>query len=324
MLLLSETVFTQTEFENEEDFEKTVIGIADHLIGTNRVYVDVKRRIGQAGSTQNIPDGYLLDLSSNRDPKLYVVENELSRHDHMRHIAVQILQFSLSFETSTYSVKSIIKEALDSEGLMRCQMYMNANNIENLDVLLERMIYGEDSFNALVIIDELSDDLEKVLISRFRFPVEVLTLQRFKDISGSYLYKFDPFLQEIDPEPDEPNPIDPSEIDTIVVPARDEGFNETFLGENRWYQIRISSSMIPKLKYIAVYRVGPTSAITHIPCIKSVEQWRDTNKYVVNFTEAATEIAPSIKLGQRSHAPQSSRYTSKARIDSASSMDDVF
>jgi hypothetical protein len=75
MLLLSGTTFVRTEFQNEEDFEETVIEKADHLFGTNRVYVDVKRRIGQRDSTQNIPDGYLLELSSNRDPKLYVVEN---------------------------------------------------------------------------------------------------------------------------------------------------------------------------------------------------------------------------------------------------------
>jgi hypothetical protein len=46
--------------------------------------------------------------------------------------------------------------------------------------------------------------------------------------------------------------IDPSEIDTIVVPAREEGFPEVFLGENRWYAVRIHPSMIPKIHNLAV------------------------------------------------------------------------
>ena len=52
-------------------------------------------------------------------------------------------------------------------------------------------------------------------------------------------------------------------VETIVVPANKEVFEETFLGENRWYAIRISKSMIGKIKYIAGYQTAPTSAITH-------------------------------------------------------------
>ena len=109
------------------------------------------------------------------------------------------------------------------------------------------------------------------------------------------------------------------------MPARDEGFNETVLGENRWYSIRIHSSMIPKIKSLAVYRVAPESAITHIAPVASIEQWRDTNKYVVNFAEPAKPIGP-IRLVPDGwvKAPQSSRYTSRERIEKAQTLDDVF
>jgi hypothetical protein len=42
------------------------------------------------------------------------------------------------------------------------------------------------------------------------------------------------------------------EVDTIVVPARAEGFRDVFLGERRWWEIRISAAMIPRIKYIAI------------------------------------------------------------------------
>lgn len=54
-----------------------------------------------------------------------------------------------------------------------------------------------------------------------------------------------------------------AEVDTIVVPAQEDGFQDTFLGENRWYAIRIHESMIPLIRYIAAYRVAPISAVTH-------------------------------------------------------------
>ena len=49
-----------------------------------------------------------------------------------------------------------------------------------MDYLLESMIFSAESFRALVIIDELVEELETLLISRFKFPVEVLTLERYK------------------------------------------------------------------------------------------------------------------------------------------------
>ena len=264
-----------------------------------------------------------------------MVENELAVHDPLKHIAVQILNFSLSFETSPQKLKTIIKEALskDKDAWEQCQDYAVDNGFENVDYLLERMIYGKDAFNALVIIDEIPDELETILQSRFKFPVEILTLQRYSTPEGERIYQFEPFLSDIslyvaDSQEDASEPtktIDPSEIDTIVVPARDEGFQETFIGENCWYQIRIHGSMIPKIKHIAAYRVAPTSAITHVAPVKSIEQWKDTNKYILHFSEPAKKIKP-IKLVPKGKvkAPQNSRYTSLERLMAAKTLDEAF
>jgi hypothetical protein len=228
-------------------------------------------------------------------------------------------------------VKDTIKQALtaSADAFGACQAYATANGFENVDVLLERMIYGEDRFNALVVIDELSPELEKVLISRFQFPVEILTLERYRDDHGTRLYRFEPFLSDvtlpgIDGKPGLPA-VDPSDLDTIIVPAREDGFQETFLGENRWYAIRIHSSMLPKIKFIAGYRVAPESSITHVAPVASIEQWKDTSKYVVNFKQPAMPIGP-IRLVPKGQVKPiyGPRYASKARLDQAKSLDDVF
>src|SRR2546425_1076685 len=112
MLWAPDKIFRDLPFEQEKDPEDAILQVAPSLFGEHRIYLDVKRRIGTQGRTRNIPDGYLLDLSSARDPKLYVVENELAKHDPLRHIAVQILEFSLSFESSPHTVKEIVKQAV--------------------------------------------------------------------------------------------------------------------------------------------------------------------------------------------------------------------
>ena len=82
--------------------------------------------------------------------------------------------------------------------------------------------------------------------------------------------------------------------------------------------------MIPRIKYIAGYQVAPVSAITHVAEVSSIEHWKDSNKYIVNFKNKAKKIKP-IKIGKRSGAaPQSPRYTSFEKIKSSKDLDGVF
>jgi hypothetical protein len=230
-----------------------------------------------------------------------LVEVELAKHDPLRHVAQQLLGFSLSFKSTPQKMKGIVRNTLHKSPaiLAKCEHYAKANSFNNIDYLLEQMIYPENAFHALVIIDELEEELESILLSSLRFPVETLTLQRFRSEDSNVVFQFEPFLYDLSVQSateaaDAGNTpaIDPSEIDTIVVPAQDEGFAETFLAENRWYQIRIHSSMIPRIKYIAAYQTSPVSAITHVAPVKDIALWKEGNKYVLNFSEAAKPVGP--------------------------------
>ncbi len=61
------------------------------------------------------------------------------------------------------------------------------------------------------------------------------------------------------------------QLDTIVVPAQKDGFDETFIGENSWYAIRISGGMLSKIKFIAAYQTQPESAVTHYAPVARIE-----------------------------------------------------
>jgi len=326
--------FRLTRYSSESDFESAIVKLQRELFGAERVYIDVKRKIGGKAGPKNIPDGYLIDLSGQK-PRLFVVENELASHDPLRHIAVQILQFSLSFEAEPRAIKSILHDALQKqqEALHHCERYAETHGFRNLDHFLETLVF-ETPFSALVIIDEIPENLESVLARKFQFGVEVLELARYENSKGEHVYRFEPFLADLaDSDHEGPTPevsrprktVELSEIDTIVVPAREDGFQETFIQENRWYAVRIHGTMRPQLKYIAAYRVAPISAITHIAPVRNIEVWKDPDKFVLNFSEPAHEIGPiTLVKGGDVKALQNLRYTNKGTLTLAKTLDDVW
>jgi len=74
-----------------------------------------------------------------------------------------------------------------------------------------------------------------------------------------------------------------------------------------------------------VYRVAPISAITHIAPVRSIEPWKDSAKFVLNFAEPAKETGPiSLVKGGKVKALQSLRYTNRQTIEQAKTLDDIW
>lgn len=127
--------------------------------------------------------------------------------------------------------------------------------------------------------------------------------------------------------PDEVEPVgtgDNDGFDTVVVPAREEGFNSVFLGENAWYAIRINARHIPRLKYIAGYQVAPVSAITHVAEIASIVPYNNTGKYKIIFKEPAKQIQPIPRSDASTVSMQSARYALHEKLMAAKTLDEVW
>src|SRR5712664_1364121 len=156
-------IYRLVGYEKEADLEAAIHQVKAELFGDHRIYLDVKRKIGAKAGVRNVPDGYLIDLSGQK-PRLYVVENELASHEHLRHIAVQILEFSLSFEAEPRAIKTILFDALHKqpEAKTSCEAYATSHGFRNLDHLLDTLVF-ETPFSALVVIDEIPENLETVL-----------------------------------------------------------------------------------------------------------------------------------------------------------------
>jgi hypothetical protein len=109
----------------------------------------------------------------------------------------------------------------------------------------------------------------------------------------------------------------------VIVPAQEEGFESCFLGENRWYAIRISGGKLQQIRYIAAYRVKPISAITHYASVASIEPYGEDGKYQLIFTSPAAEITPIPFGGAPMGAMQGPRYTTLGKLRSARTLVDL-
>ena len=111
--------------------------------------------------------------------------------------------------------------------------------------------------------------------------------------------------------------------DTIIVSAQKDSFDETFLGEDCWYAIRISGGMLDKIKYIAAYQTQPVSAITHYAPVSHIEPYGEGGKYKVVFSESAKPIGPIPYGDGPPGAIQGPRYTSFSLLQKARKLTDI-
>jgi len=117
-----------------------------------------------------------------------------------------------------------------------------------------------------------------------------------------------------------------SEIDTIVCACSDpESFEQLFLKEHRWHKIRISPKMKDKIKYLAMYESAPVSEIRYIGKVKEINPFENSDYSEIILSGEPQKINP-IKLPEENTkiAPQSHKYTTKSRIDKASTLEDIF
>ncbi|MCT4644217.1 MAG: GIY-YIG nuclease family protein [Carboxylicivirga sp.] len=130
---------------------------------------------------------------------------------------------------------------------------------------------------------------------------------------------------EVDSESDTVKPSKKEKIqDTVIVPAQEDGFNEVFLGQDKWYAIRIGGGKLNEIKYIAAYQTAPVSAITHYAEVDSIEAYGDGGKYQLNFKAPAKEIGP-IKFGDaKTGSLQGPRYTDFEKLKNSKTVKDIF
>lgn len=311
--------FEKTSFSDEDELEKVVVQHADDIFGKKSLYIDVKKKVKHKKSSfVSIPDGYVIDFRES--PQLWVVENELSSHDSFKHIGIQLLKFASQFSEGSFEVKEILLNAIYKSKALKKKAVQLAKQggFANISEALDYAIFKND-FGFVIVIDEVTEDLSRVTRELAKQP-ELIQIQKY--VSGAQAaYVFDELLKELD-EAKSTKVKEVRDIDTMVAPARAEGHKRAFLKEKAWWAVRISSSVIPRLKYLAMYEVKPVSAIRWVGKIQSIKPYEDTGKYKI-YLSKIFKINP-IKMGDARLTPQSPRYTKFELLEKAKTLADIF
>lgn len=183
-------------------------------------------------------------------------------------------------------------------------VYLDDMAIERLDRVLEAFarISESRSFSRTSLIEEavrkFLDESEKYLLEEHSIDVQA-------EIAQAHERQFD----------------------TVIFSSKKRGFEETFMGEAEppcWYPCRVKEEREQELKYIAIYRGAPVSAITHYAKIKAF-RWDPERKFkVCEFDGSPIELPNPIVLGNRPGCYfNGTKYTSLESMLKASRTDDM-
>jgi len=312
--------------QREDELEKAVKEHAKDIFGDDSIYFE-KRKIGSELGIRSIPDGFVINF---RSKKLYAIEIELSTHsyDHIVAQGNRHIDAMDNLNTKHKLVKGFNNEIKSDP---HKKLFAKGFVEEDLHDFLTSI---SENPELVIIYDRISNDIkqaQRALNSRMKTKIiEFKTFGREDVGIGVHAHLFEPIVKReigIERVPEDKITLPLEQMDTIVVPANEEGFNEVFIGENCWYAIRVSSSVIYKIKYIAVYQTAPISAITHYAEVAKIEKHKGTKKYIVYFKDKAKQIGP-LKLIPKPKgkvkAPQAPRYTTFDKLKNAKSLDEVF
>lgn len=325
-ILINNKRFDLLDFDSEAEFEKTVIENSKFLFGKESIYIDIKKRIGKKDSYhKTIPDGYLIDFTSKKQPQLYFVENELSTHDIYSHISEQLLRFSTTIKTSQNQIRTKLLEVIKSNSKLYNEIkeLLIDTPFNNIDELMNFLV--EKKIKIVLVIDEATFDLNDSL-DVFRDRPDVVTLRRYS-INNEIAYIYEPMREELqDLELKNKSKITKQEIefDTIVCPAFEDGFKHAYLDNNAWWAIRISQKAREQIRYLAIYEKLPIAAVMHYAEIERIEPYKDSGKYIVYLKNKKTISSIELDKGKKGIAPQSSRYTTLSKLLKAKKISDLW
>lgn len=183
-------------------------------------------------------------------------------------------------------------------------LYLDESKVEQIDMVMKLFssISDSKSFSRNTLIEEAID---KFLDESERFLLE------------EHGISVDALLEEARSE----------KYDTVIFSSSHRGFEETFLGENEtacWYPCKVSDTREQNLKYIAIYRGRPVSAITHYAKIKEFRYDTEKDCKVCYFDGDAIELPNKIKLGNKDSCFfVGTKYTSLESLLNATKADEI-
>lgn len=194
---------------------------------------------------------------------------------------------SLKKETKKKQKKILLKEFANPKDLNKKQIsvFLKQETINELDKLTKSINnYTKKTTSRNYLIEIAVDSLIDI----------------YPDVVNEYKKKSN--IKSID-------------FDTIICPSWPNGL-ETFIGESKWYYIRLDKKKISKIKYIALYLGYPIQQITHYAKIEKLEEVpiKNKKKYIAHLSDII-ELDKPIILGETlAVATRSIKYTTLEKL----------
>jgi hypothetical protein len=283
----------------EADFQSCVAVVANQMFGSSAVYVDVKQGL-TSNDIVTIPSGYIIDITEASVPRLFIVKAVIARHFPFWNTGVELFKFVTSFDGAQGAIRAFLHEQIahDTEALTRLEEARKAGQGGDVNAYLDTAVNG--NFRGLVVIDDARDELNQVL-EKINADISVLELKTYEAEDGSRLYQIDTLYGE-----DEAHDLELiggigerarmarrqrlADIDTIIVPTRDETFKRLFVSEGQWFPVRIAPALKQRIRFIAAYRPAPVNAVTHLAEVRQLKLHDHVGDYTIIFKGPAQEI----------------------------------
>jgi hypothetical protein len=323
-ILINNKRYDLLDFDTEDEFEKAVVDNCKSLFGKECIYINYKKRVGKNESYhKGVPDGYLIDFTSKKQPQLYIVENELVTHDIYNHISDQLVRFFTAIKTSQNQIRNKLLEIIktDSKLMTEITKYLKNSPFNNVDELMIFLV--ERKMKIVLVVDEATPDLNDSL-DVFRDHPDVVTIKRFVN-GGEVAYIYEPMREELQEiESRSSRDIEDVEFDTIVCAAFEDGFRHAYVENDAWWAIRLSQKAREQLRYLAIYEKLPVAAVRHYADIDRIEPYKDSGKFIVYLKNKKTVSPIELDKGKKGIAPQSPRFTTLNKLLKAKKVSELW
>ena len=279
--------FTESPFQNEEEFERLVVENAEILFGEKSLYIDLKSKVEGRALGAAIPDGLLIDFRDPENPEFYLVEIELARHDFCKHIFPQITKFFAFFKNPKSRAELVEKTftVINSDQNMRTKFNQMIGGKEIYKSLKDII---ENSQNILIIIDDEKPEFDEVMetyTDTWDKIVQVMIIKRYR-ADGSIILAVSPDFEELSEQPiEEGSDEESEEPDRYTEEYHLEGVASNIVAvyekiKQEIFRIDPEIRIIPRKRYISLRREKNFAFIRfrkkkmHITLTMSYEQGR--------------------------------------------------
>lgn len=187
IVIFNDEVYKPYSYKREEELEKLAVEHTDKLFGKNTHFFNVKRKIVSKTGIGSTPDGYLVDLASD---KFFIVEVELSSHDIVHHVMNQLSRFKLAMGNS--ETRNDLAKFLASTFNNTAKKGGKVSDRDYLARIIEQRV------GIFIIIDSVSEQLVEVVehLAKDGTDVRAIPFETYANSRQQLLHKFTTFTRE--------------------------------------------------------------------------------------------------------------------------------